>query len=197
MVFCYHAFRSHHRAVIQGFLPIGKLPLSHHNSLQDLQVQIVDTLGFGEVETYLVQAPPYVIAYIFTLVVSWSSGRMLEHCWHIIGSISICLIGASVMISTLNVGARYFSLVLLCSGPYVGLNVNHQVRSKILMLTRGRSNFRGKQQSCLGHEQKELHSLPLQTVSLQYHIGLRLTSSSPVKSLCTKLEAESLLLVPV
>jgi hypothetical protein len=85
--------------------------------------QIVDTLGFGSTETYLIQAPPYVIAYIVTLVVSWSSGRMLEHCWHIVGSIGICLIGASVMISTLDVGARYFSLGLLCSGPFVGLNI--------------------------------------------------------------------------
>ena len=81
------------------------------------------TLGFGETETYLIQAPPYLIAYFVTLAVSWSSGRMLEHCWHIVGSISVCLVGAAVMISTLNTEARYFSLILLCSGPFVGLNV--------------------------------------------------------------------------
>lgn len=28
------------------------------------------------------------------------------------------------MISTLNTGARYFSLVLLCTGPFIGLNVS-------------------------------------------------------------------------
>lgn len=27
------------------------------------------------------------------------------------------------MISTLNVGARYFSIFLLCAGPFVGLNI--------------------------------------------------------------------------
>jgi len=27
------------------------------------------------------------------------------------------------MISTLNTGARYFALILLCSGPFVGLNI--------------------------------------------------------------------------
>lgn len=69
------------------------------------------------------QAPPYLIAYAVTLLISWSSGRMLEHCWHIVGSIAVCLIGATIMISTLNTGARYFSLILLCSGPFVGLNV--------------------------------------------------------------------------
>lgn len=81
------------------------------------------TLGFSKVVTYLVQAPPYVIAYFVTLAISWSSGRHLEHCWHIIGSVAVCLVGAIIMISTLNTGARYFALILLCSGPFVGLNI--------------------------------------------------------------------------
>lgn len=74
-------------------------------------------------ETYLVQAPPYAVAYLVTLAVSWSSGKMLEHCWHIIGSITVSLVGAVLMISTLNTGARYFAMILLCSGPFVGLNL--------------------------------------------------------------------------
>jgi hypothetical protein len=82
------------------------------------------TLGFSKTVTYLVQAPPYIIAYFVTLGVSWSSGRNLEHGWHIIGSIMLSIIGAAVMISTLNTGARYFSLILLCSGPFVGLNIH-------------------------------------------------------------------------
>jgi len=92
-------------------------------SFKDFFPSIVATLGFGKTETYLVQAPPYLIAYFVTLLVSWSSGRMLEHCWHIVGSISVCLVGAAVMITTLNTAARYFSLILLCSGPFVGLNI--------------------------------------------------------------------------
>ncbi|KAL4798516.1 major facilitator superfamily domain-containing protein [Aspergillus venezuelensis] len=92
-------------------------------SFKDFFPSIVDTLGFSEVVTYLIQAPPYVIAYIACLFISWSSGRFLEHCWHIIVPILITLGGAVIMISTLNVGARYFSLILLCSGPFVGLNI--------------------------------------------------------------------------
>ncbi|KAL4812523.1 major facilitator superfamily domain-containing protein [Aspergillus spinulosporus] len=92
-------------------------------SFKDFFPSIVDTLGFSEVVTYLVQAPPYVIAYFATLAISWSSGRLLEHCWHIIVPILVALGGAVLMISTLNVGARYFSLILLCTGPFVGLNI--------------------------------------------------------------------------
>ncbi|KAL4738808.1 major facilitator superfamily domain-containing protein [Aspergillus similis] len=92
-------------------------------SFKDFFPSIVETLGFSEVVTYLVQAPPYVIAYLATLAISWSSGRFLEHCWHIIVPILVALGGAVLMISTLNVGARYFSLILLCTGPFVGLNI--------------------------------------------------------------------------
>ncbi|KAL4898364.1 major facilitator superfamily domain-containing protein [Aspergillus ambiguus] len=92
-------------------------------SFKDFFPSIVETLGFTEVVTYLVQAPPYVVAYIVTLVVSWSSGRLLEHCWHIVGPILVTLAGAVIMISTLDIGARYFSLILLCTGPFVGLNI--------------------------------------------------------------------------
>ncbi|USP82062.1 vitamin H transporter [Curvularia clavata] len=92
-------------------------------SFKDFFPSIVNTLGFGKVETYLIQAPPYVFAYIFTLLVSWSSGRRLEHCYHIVFSILLTLIGAVIMISTLNVGVRYFSMFLLVSGPFLGLNL--------------------------------------------------------------------------
>ncbi|KAH6982641.1 major facilitator superfamily domain-containing protein [Ilyonectria destructans] len=93
-------------------------------SFKDFLPSIVDTLGFSKTVTYLIQAPPYVIAYLVTLAVSWSSGRYLEHCFHIIGPMAVAIAGAVIMISTLNVGARYFSLVLLCSGPFVALNIH-------------------------------------------------------------------------
>ncbi|KAL4916123.1 major facilitator superfamily domain-containing protein [Aspergillus aurantiobrunneus] len=92
-------------------------------SFKDFFPSIVETLGFSDVVTYLVQAPPYVIAYFATLAISWSSGRFLEHCWHIIVPILVALVGSVLMISTLDVGARYFSLILLCTGPFVGLNI--------------------------------------------------------------------------
>jgi hypothetical protein len=79
--------------------------------------------------TYLIQAPPYIFAYFVTLLVSWSSGRFLEHCWHICASMFACLVGAVIMISTLNVGARYFSMFLLCTGPFIGLNVSQGINS--------------------------------------------------------------------
>jgi hypothetical protein len=73
--------------------------------------------------TYLIQAPPYVFAYIATLAVSWSAGKYQEHCYHIIGSAVMCMIGTAIVISTLNPGARYFGMFFMCAGPFIGLNV--------------------------------------------------------------------------
>ena len=66
---------------------------------------------------------PYLVAYIVMLTLSWSSGRTGDHAFHIIGAILMCMVGAVIMISTLNPGARYFSVFLLCSGPFLGLNL--------------------------------------------------------------------------
>ncbi|KAK1978840.1 major facilitator superfamily transporter [Colletotrichum cereale] len=84
---------------------------------------ILATLGFNQTTTYLIQAPPPIIAFLVTLAVSWSSGRMLEHGYHIIVPMLTTLVGCIVMITTLNVGARYFSMILLVTGPFVGLNL--------------------------------------------------------------------------
>ncbi|KAK5683242.1 hypothetical protein LTR17_000305 [Elasticomyces elasticus] len=106
-------------------------------SFKDFLPSIMDTFGFSKVVTYLVQAPPYLVAYFVTLAISWSSGRRLEHCWHIVGSILVCLVGAVIMISTLNPAARYFSVFLLCSGPFVGLNI--QISWETTMVPRPRT----------------------------------------------------------
>ncbi|KAI7489341.1 major facilitator superfamily transporter [Hortaea werneckii] len=92
-------------------------------SFKDFLPSIVKTFGFSEVGTYLIQAPPYLVAYIVMLALSWSSGRTGDHAFHIIGAILMCMVGAVIMISTLNPGARYFSVFLLCSGPFLGLNL--------------------------------------------------------------------------
>ncbi|KAK1722187.1 hypothetical protein BDP67DRAFT_16729 [Colletotrichum lupini] len=48
---------------------------------------------------------------------------MLEHGYHIIVPMLFTLAGCVVMITTLNVGARYFSMILLVTGPFLGLNL--------------------------------------------------------------------------
>jgi hypothetical protein len=71
--------------------------------------------------SYLIQAPPYLFAHLFVLAVSWSVGRHMEHCWHIIGTGVVGIVGVVIVISTLNPGARYFGMFLLVAGPFAGV----------------------------------------------------------------------------
>ena len=73
--------------------------------------------------TYLVQAPPYAIAYISACAFAWSSGKFQESCYHIMAPIAAAAVGTLMLISTMNVGARYFGIILLISGTYNGLNL--------------------------------------------------------------------------
>ncbi|GKT60147.1 major facilitator superfamily transporter [Colletotrichum tofieldiae] len=92
-------------------------------AFKDFLPSIVNTFDFGELTTYLIQAPPYAFAFAFACVVAWSSGRRQESFWHIVLPIIGSAVGCAVLISTTNVGARYFGLFLLISGTYNGLNL--------------------------------------------------------------------------
>ncbi|KAK4498337.1 hypothetical protein PRZ48_010995 [Zasmidium cellare] len=97
--------------------------LINAQSFKDFFPSIIKTFGFSELNTYLVQAPPYAIAYITACLCAWSSGKFRESCYHIILPIVASAVGISLMISTPNIGARYFGSVLLVSGTYNGLNL--------------------------------------------------------------------------
>ena len=92
-------------------------------SFKDFFPSILDTFGFDKMTTYLVQAPPYAIAYASACAFAYSSGKFQESCYHIVIPIIAAAVGAATLISTLNVGARYFGLILLVSGTYNGLNL--------------------------------------------------------------------------
>jgi hypothetical protein len=83
----------------------------------------MSTFHFSKLTTYLVQAPPYAIAYAVACGLAYTSGRYQESFWHIVIPVIFSAAGCSMLISTLNVGARYFGLILLISGTYSGLNL--------------------------------------------------------------------------
>ncbi|KAI6886532.1 major facilitator superfamily transporter [Hortaea werneckii] len=97
--------------------------LINAQSFKDFFPSILETFGFDEMTTYLVQAPPYAIAYISACALAYSAGKFQEQCWHIIVPILFSVVGCATLISTLNVGARYFGAILLVTGTYNGLNL--------------------------------------------------------------------------
>ena len=80
---------------------------------------VVQTLKFGTIETLLLTTPPYVLAVITTLLNAWHADRTGERTWHVILPLIVGVAAFVIALSTLNTGARYFSMMLMVPGVYV------------------------------------------------------------------------------
>lgn len=91
------------------------------NGFKNFFPSVIQTLGFGEIPTLMLTCPPYLIAGVFSIVVSLTSGKYNERTWHITGCKAIALIGFALAPATLNVGVRYFAMCVFTIGTY-GVN---------------------------------------------------------------------------
>ncbi|KAK7205268.1 major facilitator superfamily domain-containing protein [Myxozyma melibiosi] len=79
---------------------------------------IVNSLGYGKIESLLLTAPVWFATFLVSLLVTYTSGRFHDHAWHIFTLLLISCLGNIIMISTLNTGARFFAMFLLPIGAY-------------------------------------------------------------------------------
>ncbi|OJD39847.1 major facilitator superfamily transporter [Diplodia corticola] len=91
------------------------------NGFKNFFPTVVETLGFNTTITLVLTCPPYVIAGAISIAVSWSSGRFNERTWHITCSKLVAILGFALGAATMNMGARYFAMVVFASGTY-GVN---------------------------------------------------------------------------
>ena len=91
--------------------------LMQHASLLDQTFQyffpsVVKTLGYGSVETLLITAPVWIATFLISLLVTWTSGKTGDRSFHIIGLMVVSIIGNIIVVSTLNLGARFFGMLV-------------------------------------------------------------------------------------
>ncbi|RYO06511.1 hypothetical protein AA0121_g12022 [Alternaria tenuissima] len=91
------------------------------NGFKNFLPTVVQTLGFNRTITLVLTCPPYLISAFVSVAVSWSSGRFNERTWHITLSKAVAIVGFIVGTATLNIGARYFAMVLFVGATY-GVN---------------------------------------------------------------------------
>ncbi|KAJ2980790.1 hypothetical protein NUW58_g6853 [Xylaria curta] len=84
---------------------------------------IVKTLGFGTVETLLLTAPVWIVTFLVSLVVTYTSGRFADRSIHIICLMLISVVGNIIAVSTLNTGARFFAIFLLPAGAVTSYQI--------------------------------------------------------------------------
>lgn len=81
---------------------------------------VVKTLGYGNVQTLLLTAPPYVLAVITTYLNAWHADRTGERFLHI--SIPLCVGVAAFILAaaTHSTAPRYVAMMLMVPGVYTG-----------------------------------------------------------------------------
>lgn len=98
--------------------------LLQHSSLLSQNFQyffptIVQTLGYGNIETLLITAPVWIATFMVSLLVTWSSGRTNDRSLHIISLMLVSVVGCVICTATTNIGARFFGMFL-----YVSLSIS-------------------------------------------------------------------------
>jgi hypothetical protein len=74
---------------------------------------LVASLNFGSTISLLLTAPPYILAGVVYYVLMWYSDRKNTAYPMILGCISIAIVMYIIPMTTVNVGARYFSMMIL------------------------------------------------------------------------------------
>lgn len=73
---------------------------------------IVQTLGYGNVETLLITAPVWIATFFVSLLVTWTSGRTNDRSIHIICLMMVSVVGGVICTVTTNTGAKFFAMFL-------------------------------------------------------------------------------------
>jgi len=81
---------------------------------------VVKTLGYGNVETLLLTAPPYVLAVITTYLNAWHADRTGERFFHIVLPLCVGVLAFILAAATHSVAPRYVAMMLMVPGVYTG-----------------------------------------------------------------------------
>lgn len=102
------------------------------NGFKNFLPSAVRGLGFNSTITLVLTCPPYLIAVFTSVAVSWSSGRFNERTWHVSVSKIIAIVGFIIGTVSLNIGARYFAMVLFVGATYGVNNINLSWAASVL-----------------------------------------------------------------
>ncbi|OOQ84551.1 allantoate permease [Penicillium brasilianum] len=95
--------------------------LLQHTSLLSQNFQyffptIVKTLGYGNIETLLITAPVWIVTFLVSLIVTYTSGKTNDRSLHIICLMLVSVAGGIICTATTNTGAKFFAMFLMPMG---------------------------------------------------------------------------------
>ncbi|KAH7029794.1 major facilitator superfamily domain-containing protein [Microdochium trichocladiopsis] len=84
---------------------------------------VVQTLGYGRTQTLLLTAPPYLLSCVVNLAISWHSDKTGERYFHFTVPVWFSVAGFIISAATTNLGARYFSMMIMLPGVYTAFTI--------------------------------------------------------------------------
>ncbi|EKG19221.1 Major facilitator superfamily [Macrophomina phaseolina MS6] len=84
---------------------------------------VIETLGYGKIETLLITAPVWIATFLVGLLVTWTSGKTGDRSIHIMCLSLISCVGNVICIATLNIPARFFAIFLMPMGAVAGYQI--------------------------------------------------------------------------
>lgn len=89
-------------------------------SITNFFPSVVKTLGYDNIHTLLLTAPPYVLAVITTFLNAWHADKTGERFWHIVLPLCVGVFAFILAAATHTTGPRYASMMLMVPGVYTG-----------------------------------------------------------------------------
>lgn len=90
-------------------------------SFQSFLPTVVRTLGYNTTTTLALTCPPYLLAAIMAIVMSYTSGRYNERTWHITVFKCIIIVGFIIPAVTTNIAARMVAIFMFVTFSF-GIN---------------------------------------------------------------------------
>jgi hypothetical protein len=101
-------------------LTILMLSIVSSASVTNFFPTVVKTLGYDNIRTLLLTAPPYVLAVITTYLNAWHADRTGERFLHIVLPLCVGVAAFIIAAATTSTAPRYFAMMLMVPGVYTG-----------------------------------------------------------------------------
>lgn len=77
---------------------------------------IVQTLGYGRIETLWLTVPVWFGTFLVSVVVTWTSAKTKDRSLHILGLMILAAVGNAIATGSTVLGARFFAMFLMPMG---------------------------------------------------------------------------------
>jgi MFS family permease len=116
----FHGFKLAMLDIKTWIFTILMLAIVSSASVTNFFPTVVKTLGYDNVHTLLLTAPPYVLAVITTYINAWHADRTGERFYHVV--LPLCVgVGAFILAAaTSSTAPRYVAMMLMVPGVYTG-----------------------------------------------------------------------------